>query len=104
MMDGNKYKQKCEEATRFVLGKESLSRELGCAYCGYKDITLKACTRCRAVWYCGRECQMNHWRIGHKEDCYDEKTGRTKSWFVTKLQLGTVLISIHDNSLARGLK
>ncbi len=29
-----------------------------------------ACTRCRAVWYCGRGCQAAHWRAGgHREVC-----------------------------------
>ncbi|KAL7546866.1 hypothetical protein ACHAWF_010192 [Thalassiosira exigua] len=27
-----------------------------------------ACSRCKAIWYCGRDCQVAHWRI-HKSDC-----------------------------------
>merc|ERR1711982_116971 len=30
---------------------------------------LKQCVRCKAVWYCGRECQVKHWKEGHKIDC-----------------------------------
>lgn len=30
---------------------------------------LKACTRCRAAYYCGRDCQRAHWKRGHKTDC-----------------------------------
>lgn len=30
---------------------------------------LKRCAGCRAVWFCGKHCQMQHWRTGHKIDC-----------------------------------
>ena len=30
---------------------------------------MKRCTRCKAAWYCGRECQLKHWKDGHKIDC-----------------------------------
>ncbi len=30
---------------------------------------LKACGRCGAAWYCCRECQVAHWREGHKAVC-----------------------------------
>ena len=32
-------------------------------------LTLKSCTRCKAVWYCGKECQRTDWKDGHKIDC-----------------------------------
>ena len=34
---------------------------------------LKQCVRCRAVWYCGKECQTVHWKGGHKIDCIKKK-------------------------------
>ena len=47
-----------------------------CANCGKEaktmpDGKLKACIRCRATWYCGKECQTMHWKeeAGHKADC-----------------------------------
>ena len=30
---------------------------------------LKACGLCKAAYYCGKECQTNHWKAGHKVDC-----------------------------------
>ncbi len=30
---------------------------------------LKACGGCGAAAYCCRECQVAHWRAGHKEAC-----------------------------------
>ena len=38
-----------------------------CALCdGMKD--LQVCSSCRAVWYCGKEHQKQHWRV-HKNEC-----------------------------------
>ena len=43
-----------------------------CANCGTNKTTrrpLNACSQCHTTHYCNRECQMNHWRAGHKRDC-----------------------------------
>ena len=40
-----------------------------CAHCGKADNgTLKKCTACSQVLYCGRECQKAHWPA-HKTEC-----------------------------------
>ncbi|PNH03347.1 hypothetical protein TSOC_010569 [Tetrabaena socialis] len=33
------------------------------------ELPLRACGRCGAAWYCRPECQMAHWRAGHREAC-----------------------------------
>jgi len=50
-----------------------------CAACGKEGDSLKACTACKMVKYCNRECQISH-RKQHKKECkkraaelYDEK-------------------------------
>jgi TPR repeat protein len=43
-----------------------------CAACGTPKTTrrpLNICSGCRTVHYCNRECQMTHWREGHKREC-----------------------------------
>ncbi|KAL7526512.1 hypothetical protein ACHAWF_001801 [Thalassiosira exigua] len=49
------------------IGKEA------CAECRREAVCfpqpLKACVRCKAVWYCGKECQVRAWKAGHKTDC-----------------------------------
>jgi hypothetical protein len=39
-----------------------------CANCGKMDVPLSACSRCKQVKYCSKECQKMHWPI-HKPDC-----------------------------------
>ena len=31
--------------------------------------SFKRCVRCLGAWYCGKECQVQHWKAGHKIDC-----------------------------------
>lgn len=45
-----------------------------CANCGRhaKTVTggrLLSCSVCHAVYYCGKECQKIHWKVGHKRAC-----------------------------------
>ena len=43
-----------------------------CAHCskqGSAASPLHKCSTCKAVMYCGRECQLAHWKLGHKADC-----------------------------------
>jgi TPR repeat protein len=47
--------------------KEASCRE--CANCGTVDLPLTFCARCRATPYCGKPCQVQHWKGGHKEQC-----------------------------------
>lgn len=42
-----------------------------CANC---QITLESerkmcCVECKAAYYCSRDCQITHWKAGHKKDC-----------------------------------
>ena len=39
-----------------------------CSYCSQHSDSLKKCSRCRLVQYCGRECQKKHWNT-HKSHC-----------------------------------
>ncbi len=44
-----------------------LCGNFGCE--GEWALPLKHCGRCRAVRYCGADCQRAHWREGHKAEC-----------------------------------
>lgn len=39
-----------------------------CAVCGSPTTT--RCSRCKAVRYCSGNCQISHWRQGHKYECH----------------------------------
>jgi hypothetical protein len=43
-----------------------------CAQCGELFPKLKLCTRCRSVSYCSKECQVAHWKAGHKQVCKEQ--------------------------------
>jgi hypothetical protein len=42
-----------------------------CANCGRRDVQekLKACAQCKTFSYCSKECQVKHWKAGHKLEC-----------------------------------
>ncbi|XP_078667721.1 uncharacterized protein LOC144909552 [Branchiostoma floridae x Branchiostoma belcheri] len=39
-----------------------------CGKPGYRS-TLKLCARCKLTRYCSRDCQKQHWTVGHKNCC-----------------------------------
>ena len=49
---------------------ESAIRE-NCANCmlSLGHGTKMCCVECKAAYYCDRDCQMAHWKAGHKKDC-----------------------------------
>jgi len=47
--------------------KESATPVTRCAVCG-KDTSMK-CSRCKLVFYCGKEHQIQDWRSCHKSNC-----------------------------------
>ncbi|XP_035682998.1 poly [ADP-ribose] polymerase tankyrase-2-like [Branchiostoma floridae] len=41
-----------------------------CGKPGYRSTgTLKLCGRCKLTRYCSRDCQKQHWSVGHKKCC-----------------------------------
>jgi hypothetical protein len=46
-----------------------------CAQCGELFPKLKQCSWCKAVAYCSRDCQVAHWKAGHKEACQERPAG-----------------------------
>ena len=57
---------------REMLKKFESSEQRFCAKCG-KDVQpgekFKQCSKCKAQWYCSKECQVKAWKAGHKKDC-----------------------------------
>ena len=53
---------------------------------------LLKCKRCKAVKYCGRECQVKHWKAGHKKMC-KEAGGMEQSSRVVEGSGGAVAVS-----------
>ena len=57
------------------MGDESDDNPKVCAACGRKGNSLKMCTGCHLVHYCGRQCQMDH-RKAHKKICKEQEKKR----------------------------
>ncbi|KIO34799.1 hypothetical protein M407DRAFT_210250 [Tulasnella calospora MUT 4182] len=49
-------------------GKRDGISARACSMCGTPH-NLRVDTACRAVYYCSRECQTEHWKQRHKKDC-----------------------------------
>ncbi|CAL5063980.1 unnamed protein product [Urochloa decumbens] len=47
-----------------------------CEMCG-RPTTLR-CKRCKSVKYCTFNCQIDHWRRGHKDECHPPSLGATR--------------------------
>lgn len=54
-----------------------LDRQL-CAQCRKKRENNMACGGCQVVKYCGRDCQVNHWKESHKTKCKTLKVAKDK--------------------------
>ena len=68
--------------------KNGTPTKLLCSACGEKSDTLKKCTACLCVWYCGKDCQNRHWKE-HKKECKPIKKALAKRG--GKLDLGNEL-------------
>ncbi|XP_078601036.1 uncharacterized protein LOC144876032 [Branchiostoma floridae x Branchiostoma japonicum] len=67
-----------------------------CGKQGYRK-TLKLCGRCKLTRYCSRDCQKQHWSVGHKKCCgHDAYTGEGPDSFENIIK--SIFNSIQDNS------
>ncbi|CAL4063517.1 unnamed protein product, partial [Meganyctiphanes norvegica] len=58
------------------VGQKSFFMAGACTECHKipsEDDSIKTCSNCRLVWYCGKECQKNNWTY-HKELCKATKS------------------------------
>lgn len=67
----------CRTSIAEAPSMSSSSKKKGCWNCGKtpaaaannKDPPLMRCTRCQRALYCSRDCQVAHWKSGHKKEC-----------------------------------
>ena len=54
--------------------KSSSIRCFGCKKEPSSGMSFLRCSRCRAAWYCSKDCQVHHWKTdweGHKQFCIE---------------------------------
>lgn len=50
-----------------------------CDFCGKTSGgkgDMKHCAKCRYTRYCSVDCQRQHWKVGHKHNCFDAQVGK----------------------------
>ena len=77
--------QQCSEkeelgANHPLVRIESKNRKY-CAFClaGIPKGKQSCCVECKAAYYCSRDCQVAHWKAGHKNDCVRKLKKRLKA-------------------------
>lgn len=74
----NTHRMICRKIKSLKKGKEACAKTLqkdvkhACSYCSVFAEDVKACSKCRAVFYCSKICQENDW-VNHKNACAAEK-------------------------------
>jgi TPR repeat protein len=65
-------KERAKEATMRCLENLDAALAIQCYFCqkeADETTTLRRCSKCKVPKYCSTECQVNHWKSVHKEEC-----------------------------------
>ena len=62
-------KEQHDDDNPFVLLEHEIREK--CAHCRahLPEGKKLCCVECKAAYYCNRDCQVAHWKAGHKKDC-----------------------------------
>ncbi|XP_035664672.1 poly [ADP-ribose] polymerase tankyrase-2-like isoform X3 [Branchiostoma floridae] len=65
-----------------------------CGKPGYRK-TLKLCGRCKLTRYCSRDCQIQHWSVGHKKCCGHDVYSDDPAFKLYKSMAETMMACAH---------
>ena len=60
---------------------------IGCGNCGETTAKLRQCTACKAIKYCGVDCQSEDWRRRHKKECKNMKAKKVRCEEIVRINL-----------------
>ena len=66
------------DTTRTMESNQGFESNQGCIQCNKQCEFLKLCMSCKAVYYCSKACQKNHW-LQHKSICQAVKCTESKT-------------------------
>jgi len=96
-IEGESYKKMAEEELkkRYREVKKQADKEAPpkcCANeaCGVQNDDLLACANCRSVLYCSRDCQIKHWKGGHKKVCKELANAHCEAVLPDNSTIGSV--------------
>uniref|UniRef100_A0A8W8KZ01 phytol kinase n=1 Tax=Magallana gigas TaxID=29159 RepID=A0A8W8KZ01_MAGGI len=58
-----------------------------CSFCGEEAPDSLKCGRCKEVYYCSKDCQREHWKEGHREQCKEEHAYHNRAIILPQLML-----------------
>ena len=67
-----RYPCKLASGRQVRIKSENLVLRTTCSQCCEKSVALKNCAKCGVSAYCGKPCQVQHWKGGHKHACCSE--------------------------------
>jgi MYND finger len=68
----DRYEETAKKRQMEIKAKPEWLQVVKCGCCGMpksQGAQLLRCAKCKSVGYCGKECQREHWNMGHKRDC-----------------------------------
>ena len=75
------YSRKEDPDAGHLLDKIERDIRKFCAHCraDLPEGKKSCCVECKAAYYCNRDCQVAHWKAGHKKDCVKKLKKKLKA-------------------------
>ncbi|XP_004516813.1 uncharacterized protein [Cicer arietinum] len=76
-------------------GGATARRQAACVFCG--NLSSTRCSRCKVARYCSAECQIGHWRLGHRYECFEIEIEEGQERHIHDHGTSMIIVEKHDN-------